>query len=52
LFLALPFLTGQIPQIGVILTPMHFPMLLRENKNCTKQQNSAYAITAREKRVI
>ena len=28
LALALPFLTGQIPQIGAMLTPMHFPVLL------------------------
>ncbi|MBO6047703.1 MAG: ECF transporter S component [Erysipelotrichaceae bacterium] len=32
LFLAigqvLPFITGQIPQIGVMLSPMHFPVLL------------------------
>ena len=28
LALALPFLTGQIPQIGIMLTPMHFPVLL------------------------
>ena len=28
LTLALPFLTGQIPQIGAMLTPMHFPVLL------------------------
>ena len=28
LALVLPFLTGQIPQIGVMLTPMHFPVLL------------------------
>ena len=26
--LALPFLTGQIPEIGTMLTPMHFPVLL------------------------
>ncbi|MBQ9153129.1 MAG: ECF transporter S component [Solobacterium sp.] len=24
----LPFITGQIPQIGVMLSPMHFPVLL------------------------
>ena len=28
LVLDLPFLTGQIPQIGMMLTPMHFPVLL------------------------
>lgn len=28
LALVLPFLTGQIPQIGAMLTPMHFPVLL------------------------
>lgn len=28
LALDLPFLTGQIPQIGMMLTPMHFPVLL------------------------
>ena len=28
LALVLPFLTGQIPQIGVMMTPMHFPVLL------------------------
>lgn len=28
LALVLPFLTGQIPQIGTMLTPMHFPVLL------------------------
>ena len=28
LALALPFLTVQIPQIGAMLTPMHFPVLL------------------------
>ena len=28
LALALPFLTGQIPQIGAMLTPIHFPVLL------------------------
>ena len=28
LALALPFLTGQIPQIGNMLSPMHFPVLL------------------------
>ena len=28
LCLALPFLTGQIPQIGSTLCPMHFPVLL------------------------
>ena len=28
LALALPFLTGQIPQIGAMLTPMHFPVLV------------------------
>ena len=28
LALTLPFLTGQIPQIGAMLTPMHFPVLL------------------------
>ena len=28
LALALPFLTGHIPQIGIMLTPMHFPVLL------------------------
>ena len=26
--LVLPFLTGQIPQIGVMLSPMHYPVLL------------------------
>ena len=26
--LALPFLTGQIPQIGKMLLPMHIPVLL------------------------
>lgn len=25
LALVLPFLTGQIPQIGAMMTPMHFP---------------------------
>ena len=28
LALVLPFLTGQLPQIGKALTPMHFPVLL------------------------
>ncbi len=28
LALALPFLTGQLPQIGNMLSPMHFPVLL------------------------
>ena len=28
LCLVLPFLTGQIPQIGNALSPMHFPVLL------------------------
>ena len=28
LALVLPFLTGQVPQIGAMLTPMHFPVLL------------------------
>ena len=28
LALVLPFLTGQIPQIGVMLSPMHIPALL------------------------
>lgn len=28
LALTLPFLTGQIPQIGSMLSPMHFPVLL------------------------
>ena len=28
LALVLPFLTGQIPQIGAMMTPMHFPVLL------------------------
>lgn len=28
LALVLPFLTGQIPQIGAMLCPMHFPVLL------------------------
>ncbi len=28
LALLLPFLTGQIPQLGKMLTPMHFPVLL------------------------
>lgn len=28
LCLVLPFLTGQIPQIGGMLCPMHFPVLL------------------------
>lgn len=28
LALALPFLTGQIPEIGAMLCPMHFPVLL------------------------
>lgn len=28
LALVLPFLTGQIPQVGTMLTPMHFPVLL------------------------
>jgi thiamine transporter ThiT len=28
LALVLPFLTGQIPQIGAMLTPMYFPVLL------------------------
>lgn len=28
LALILPFLSGQIPQVGVMLTPMHFPVLL------------------------
>lgn len=28
LALVLPFLTGQIPQIGVMLSPMHIPVLL------------------------
>ena len=28
LALVLPFLTGQVPQIGVMFTPMHFPVLL------------------------
>ncbi|NLW16172.1 MAG: ECF transporter S component [Firmicutes bacterium] len=28
LALYLPFLTGQIPQIGMMLSPMHFPVLL------------------------
>ena len=28
LALYLPFLTGQIPQIGSMISPMHFPVLL------------------------
>ena len=28
LALVLPFLTGQIPQIGSMLSPMHIPVLL------------------------
>ncbi len=28
LALVLPFLTGQIPQVGNMLSPMHFPVLL------------------------
>ena len=28
LCLALPFLTGQIPEVGSMLTPMHLPVLL------------------------
>ena len=28
LALVMPFLTGQIPQIGSMLCPMHFPVLL------------------------
>ena len=28
LALVLPFLTGQIPQVGKMLCPMHFPVLL------------------------
>ena len=28
LCLVLPFLTGQIPQIGAALSPMHIPVLL------------------------
>ena len=28
LALVLPFLTGQIPQIGAMLSPMHIPVLL------------------------
>ncbi len=28
LALLLPFLTGQIPQVGTMLTPMHFPVMI------------------------
>ena len=35
LTLLLPFLTGQIPQIGSMLSPMHIPVLICSRGRCS-----------------